>query len=107
MADDLTPHIERLPGVCGGRPKIAGKRFTVQHVYVLHERLRMTPEEIADGYDLTLAEVFAALAYAFDHQLEIEGALREEEDFVEEFKKHHPSRLKEILRERSRQVLPG
>ena len=107
MTDVLAPHIEQKPGVCGGRPKIAGKRFTVQHVYVLHERLRMTPEEIANEHELTLAEVFAALTYAFDHRAEIEQALREEEAFVEEFKKNNPSRLKEILDERGGQVLPG
>jgi len=107
VTEALAPHIEKSPGVCGGRPKIAGKRFTVQHIYVLHERLRMTPEEIVNDYDLTLVEVFAALTYAYEHQLEMEEAIRQEDAMVAEFKKNNPSRLQEILSGRERKVLPG
>ena len=107
MTDTIAPHIEATPGVCGGKPRIAGKRFTVQHVYVLHKELRLTPEQIVNDYDLTLAEVFAALAYAFDHQAEIEAAIQRDDALFEEFKRNNPSKLQEILRERSGQILPG
>ncbi len=107
MTDVLAPHIETVDGVCGGKPKIAGKRFAVQHIYVLHERLRLTPEEIANEYDLTLAEIFAALTYAFDHQTEIEKQIREEETEFTQFKTKNSSLLKEKLREYRRKILPG
>ena len=102
----LAPHIESVRGICGGKPKVAGKRFTVQHIYVLHERLRMSAEEIVDQYDLTLAEVFAALAYAFDHQKEMEKAIRRDDEAVREFKRKNPSNLRERQREHKGQILP-
>jgi uncharacterized protein (DUF433 family) len=106
MSETIAPQIEITPGVCGGKPRIAGKRFTVQHVYVLHKQLRLTPEEIANDYDVTLAAVFAALAFAFDHREEIEESIRKDDVFFEEAKRNNPSKLQEILRERSGQILP-
>jgi len=65
------------PGVCGGRPRIAGRRITVQNVAIWHERLGLSADQIATDYDLSLAEVHAALAYYFAHRDEIEQSIRE------------------------------
>ena len=43
---------------------------------VWHERLGMRPDEIASEFDLSLAEIHAALAYYFDHRGEIDRVLR-------------------------------
>src|SRR5438105_2540757 len=67
-----TEHIEITPGICGGKPRIAGHRITVQNVVIWHERMGMSPEEIAAAYpSITLADVYAALAYYLDHRDEI------------------------------------
>ena len=41
-----TEHIEITPGVCGGKPRIAGHRIRVQDIYVWHELQGQTAEEI-------------------------------------------------------------
>jgi uncharacterized protein (DUF433 family) len=40
-----TEHVEITPGVCGGKPRIAGHRIKVQHVVVWHERMGLTPQQ--------------------------------------------------------------
>ena len=34
MQNVLSQHIEATPGVCGGKPRIAGHRITVQNVAI-------------------------------------------------------------------------
>lgn len=78
---DIGTLIIRTPGTCGGRPRIAGSRITVQHV-LLEIRAGATPEEIlADKPHLTLGGIYAALAYYYANkpQLDEEFAAYEEE----------------------------
>jgi uncharacterized protein (DUF433 family) len=83
----LNQHIELRPDVCGGKPCIAGTRIRVWDIYVLHERLGKTADEIlADYPQLSLADVHAALAYYFDHQREIDSQMKSADDFVEQLK---------------------
>ncbi len=87
MEPTLTQHIEITPNKCGGKPCIAGTRIRVWDVYVLHERLGRTPDEILNEYpDISLADVHAALAYYFDHQAEIDQQMKEADNFVERLK---------------------
>jgi uncharacterized protein (DUF433 family) len=62
--------------VAGGKPRITGHRITVQDVVVWHERLGLSADEIASEYGLSLADVYAALAYYYDHREEIDRAIR-------------------------------
>ena len=89
----LDQHIEITPGVAGGKPRISGHRITVQNIVVWHETLGKSADEIADEHDLTLSDVYAALAYYFDHQEEIEKGLAESREFVETVRKSIPSKL--------------
>src|SRR3989304_2430385 len=92
-------HIECTPGVCGGKPRIAGHRIRVQDIYICHELKGMTPDEILQAYPtITLADVHAALAYYWDHREEIEQAIREEDAFVEEFRRHYVTPLQRKLK---------
>ncbi|HTQ40868.1 MAG TPA: DUF433 domain-containing protein [Pirellulales bacterium] len=76
-------HIEITPGVCGGKPRVAGTRIRVQDVYVWHELLGKSADVIAAEYpQLTVADVYAALAYFWDHRAEIELQMQSEENFV-------------------------
>ncbi len=99
MEDVLKQHIEITPGTCGGKPRIAGHRIRVQDIVTWYEKLGMSADEIVYNYPtLTLADVYAALAYYFDHREEIERDIQEEKDFVEDFMEKHPSPLQEKLR---------
>jgi uncharacterized protein (DUF433 family) len=100
-ADNLDRHIEITPGVAGGKPRIAGRRITVQNIAVWHERLGKSADEIAAEHDLTLADVYAALAYYFDHRTQIDRAIEEGAAFVEALRQRTPSKLKQKLQERS------
>jgi len=69
--------------VAGGKPRIAGHRITVQDIAIWHERLGKSPDEIAAEYNLSLAAVYAALAYYFDHRAEIDRTIEEGQAFAE------------------------
>jgi len=73
-------HIEATEGTRGGKPRIAGTRITVADIVLMHRRLGRALEEIAGTYDLPLAAVYAAMAYYYDHQKEIDQEIQEELD---------------------------
>jgi uncharacterized protein (DUF433 family) len=99
-AKSLDQHIEITPGVAGGKPRVAGHRITVQNIAVWHERLGKSADEIAAEYDLTLADVHAALAYYFDHREEIDRAIAEGAAFAEALRHRSPSKVRQKLEER-------
>lgn len=92
-------HIEITPGVAGGKPRIVGRRIKVQDIAIWHERLGLSVDEIASEYDLSLADVHAALTYYFDHRDEIDRDIADGEAFVEELRKRTPSKLAQKLAE--------
>lgn len=51
MTKTLDQHIETTPGVAGGKPRIAGHRITVADIFVGHELLGKSADEIATEYD--------------------------------------------------------
>ena len=97
----LDEHIAITPGVVGGKPRIAGRRIKVEHIAIWHERLGMSADEIATEYDLTLSDVYAALAYYFDHREEIDRDIQEGEAFAEALRQQSPSILQQRLQERA------
>ncbi|WP_420456727.1 DUF433 domain-containing protein [Rubrivirga sp.] len=99
MAD--YPHIESTPGIAGGRPRIAGRRITVADVAVWHERVRMTADEISDAYDLSLANIHAALAYYFDHREAVDTQTAEDAASAASLRESVPSRISAALRRSS------
>ncbi|HWL95118.1 MAG TPA: DUF433 domain-containing protein [Phycisphaerae bacterium] len=104
-------HIEITPGYAGGRPRIAGHRIRVQDVVVLHEQCGHCPDEIIAMYPgITLADVYAALAYYHDHMELIRSHLREDEELATSLKAQTPSLLTQVLEERQREstsISPG
>jgi uncharacterized protein (DUF433 family) len=89
-------HITQTPGVCGGKPCIAGRRIRVQDVYEWHEKLGMSAAKIASEYNLSLAQVHAALTFAFDHLEEILADIEASEHNVESFKRDYPDQVKKL-----------
>ncbi|MFN8473417.1 MAG: DUF433 domain-containing protein [Anaerolineae bacterium] len=99
-AKTLDEHIEITPGVAGGKPRIAGHRITVHNIVVWHERLGRSADEIASEFDLSLADIYAALAYYFDHRETIDRELDESQTFIGVLREQTPSPLTQKLQER-------
>lgn len=99
----IDQHIEITPDVVGGKPRIAGRRITVQNIAIWHEYMGLSANEIASEYDLSLGDIYAALAYYFDHRDEIERQIAEDEAFVEARREHTPSLLREKLNHNKRE----
>ena len=79
--------IVSTPGTCGGRPRIDGHRVTVEDVVGWHERQGLSPDEIVSAHPgLTLADVYAALAYYFENRDQINADILAGEHFVQEMK---------------------
>jgi uncharacterized protein (DUF433 family) len=85
----LHQRIERTDGICGGKPRVAGHRITVQDIAVWHERMGWSVGEIA--YDLSLAAVHAASAYYFAYGERIDRSIEEGRAFVEKMKEQMSS----------------
>ncbi len=98
IAQVLDRHIEITPGVSGGKPRIIGRRITVQDIVIWHERLGRDVDEICAEYDLALADVYAALAYYFDHRDEIDRGIEEGEAFVAALRRDTSSILQKKLK---------
>ncbi len=84
----LDKHIEITPGVMGGKPHIAGHRISVQNVVIWRNEMGYSVENIAEEYNLSLADVHAALAYYYDNKEEVDNSIIEGEKFVAEMKKN-------------------
>jgi uncharacterized protein (DUF433 family) len=65
------PEIVKTEDVLGGDPRIEGRRIGVYHVSQRYVEGDDTPEEIVTRYEISVAEVHAALAYAFSHPEEM------------------------------------
>ena len=86
-AIDIGALIVRTPEIRGGRPRIAETGMTVQRIVGWY-KLGLSPEEIATQIPhLTLAEVYAALAYYHANSEEIEAALLEEDRAAEDLER--------------------
>jgi uncharacterized protein (DUF433 family) len=98
MTTIMAQHIEIVPEVRGGRPHLAGTRIAASDVVLMHLRLAQTLEEIAGKYDLSLAAVYAAMTYYYDHRDEIERDLEEDTAYAEAVRRNNPSLLQARLR---------
>jgi uncharacterized protein (DUF433 family) len=98
METALDRHLEATPGVRGGRPRIASTRITVADIVLMHLRLGQSLAEIAGKYDLPMASLYAAVAYYYDHQQEIDQSIEEDTAFAEAFRRNNPSPLQEKLK---------
>jgi uncharacterized protein (DUF433 family) len=67
------------PNVRGGRPTISGTGLTVMNIVLTHTTGdKLTPEVIAQHYRLSLGKVYAALAYYYLHQTELDEQYQRE-----------------------------
>ncbi len=100
----ISKHIEITPGICGGKPRIAGHRIKVQDIVIWHERMGMSPDEIIYHHpSISLADVYAALTYYHDHREEIRQQIEEGEAFAKKLQGNKRSIIQKILKSENAQ----
>lgn len=88
------PYITQKEGTCGGKPIITGTRIKVSHIVLYHNDMGYTPERIQAMFPhLTLAQVYDALSYYYDHQEEMDEQMAEENRMAENMEREHASIL--------------
>jgi uncharacterized protein (DUF433 family) len=86
---DIGTLITTTPEVRGGRPCVTGTGVTVQRIVGWY-KLGLTPEQIADELGhLSLAQVYAALAFYHANRDEIEAASAAEEETADRLEREH------------------
>lgn len=90
--------ITRTPGVCGGKPCIAGHRVRVSDIVIWHEHEGLSADAIVSQLPgLSLADVYTALAYYYEHLEEIRTEIRSESAAVEQYRARSDSLLVERI----------
>ncbi|MBI5649285.1 MAG: DUF433 domain-containing protein [Chloroflexi bacterium] len=86
---DIGTLIVQTPEIGGGQPRIAGTGISVRRVVGWYQ-LGLTEEEIADRLGhLSLAQVYAALAYYHANRAEIDAAIDAEEADADRLERAH------------------
>ncbi len=94
----LDRYIELTPDTRGGKPRIAGRRITVADIAIAYLRLGQSLEEVAAEYDLTLAEVYAAMSFYYDNKVAIDESIQASEVFADSLRPLYPSLLQEKIK---------
>lgn len=64
------------PKIRRGRPYVVGTTITVADVAIAHIYHQQDADGIADWYALSLAQVFAALSYYYEHKADMDEQIR-------------------------------
>jgi uncharacterized protein (DUF433 family) len=87
-------HVHADPAVRGGKPCVNGTRIAVQDIYVWHQLQGMSVDEIVGRFPrLTHADVYAAMAYFWDHREAILADVGRGDQLVSELKQRFVSKL--------------
>lgn len=74
------------PNIRSGRPHIVGTTITVADIAIAKVFQMLDVDDIADYFDLPLAQVHAALAYYYEHKAEIDESIQERRKLAAEMK---------------------
>jgi len=67
-----------------GTPTASGTRLKVKHLAALHRYNGKTPEQLAESFPPhTLAEMYSALAYYYDHKAEMDSEMEQDREEFE------------------------
>jgi len=98
MESVISEHIEITPGICGGKPRIAGHRIRVLDIVIWPEQMGLSPDAIVSQHPgIALANVFAALAYYHDHLEETRQQIEQDEAFAKALQVQLSSKVREKL----------
>jgi uncharacterized protein (DUF433 family) len=99
----VSARITTTPGICGGKPCIAGHRVRVSDIAILHEHQGLRADEIVSQLpSLTLADVHTALTYYYENIDSIREEIRAESDVANRYRENSDSLLRAKLREAKR-----
>ena len=70
------------PGNRGGRPIIVGTSIRVVDVIASHIYRGLSAEELATNFALDMGQVYAALAYYYQHKSEMDARMRQDSDMA-------------------------
>ncbi len=76
------------PKIRRGRPYILGTTVTVADVVMAKLFHKRDPDQTAEDYQLTLSQVYSALAYYYDHKDEIDQSIRDQVRRAHDLKEH-------------------
>jgi uncharacterized protein (DUF433 family) len=80
---------EHVVLLADGTPIIGGTSMKVKELIAERFAWGWSPEELLVNHpDLTLGQIFSALAYSADHQAEIDQALENDLQFVDQMRRH-------------------
>jgi uncharacterized protein (DUF433 family) len=97
-------HIEIVEGAGGPKARILGHRIRVVDVVGWYEEAGMSADEILEEFPtITKADIYAALAYYWDHKEELDRKMADDEAFVQEMMKKDPGRIQALLKQRQQQ----
>ena len=86
---DIGQLIVTSPSIRHNRPRISGTGVTVQRIIILYKS-GLSPEEIADEFGhLSLAQVYAGLAYYHANREQIEAAITADQAESETLEQKH------------------
>ena len=74
------------PSVRDGRPCVAGTSIEVSVIVIAKIMQESEPDQIAADYDLSLAQVYAALAYYYDNKTAIDASINERRQLAQQMK---------------------
>lgn len=81
-------HIDTIisdPNIRNGQPVISGSLVRVVDLIASHLYRHLSADELATNFNLSLAQVYAALAYYYQHKTEIDAVLRSEAQQAEKY----------------------
>jgi uncharacterized protein (DUF433 family) len=88
------------PKIRDGRPHIAGTTIEVSAIAIAKIVHMQSPEEIASDYKLTLAQVYAALSYYYDHKAKIDASINYRRELAQRLKEQILAKQPEPLHRR-------
>lgn len=97
MTFTLDQRIVMDPDIRGGKPCIAGRRISVSDIAIWHELMSKDVDEIAFEYDLSVVDIYVALAFYHENKAEIDLSIQQSREFANELKVKTPSKLKQKL----------
>lgn len=94
----MPARITSTPGVCGGKPCIAGRRVRVSDIVVWYEHQGMGADAIASATPgLTLADIHAALTYYYENLDSIRDEMSTESAAADRYERGADSLLRTKL----------
>ncbi|MBS1262948.1 MAG: hypothetical protein MAG715_00113 [Methanonatronarchaeales archaeon] len=83
--------IVKTDGVLGGKARVKGRRISVYQIGEMVIEGGFSPERVSDELDLSLGEVYTALAYYYEHPDEVEEVRERRQEYFEKLREGSPS----------------